>query len=193
MHAMSSRSAILAAIRDNKPGPRPLPDLPADPPERDLFVLEAAFRSVLEAGKATFISWEALLELSGSPAFATVASRVPGIEGNLEVDAEGDPLGLAGVDLAILSAPIGVAENGAMWVSEREAGHRILPFITQHLVLVVSRSNLVATMHEAYRRTAVDDTGFGVFIAGPSKTADIEQSLVIGAHGARSLRVCLTE
>nr|WP_256534367.1 LUD domain-containing protein [Lewinella sp. JB7] len=98
---------------------------------------------------------------------------------------------MAGVDVTVLRARLGVAENGAMWVSETEAVHRVLPFITQHLVLVVRTSDLVGTMHEAYRRIDVAETGFGVFIAGPSKTADIEQSLVIGAHGPRSLTVCL--
>ena len=190
---MSSRASILAAIRQHKPDDRALPQLPADPPDPDRQLLEAAFRSVLEAGKATFIDWDELTALVASPDYPTVVSRVAGIEGNLDPDTITDPLALAGVDLAILPSPIGVAENGAMWVSEREAGHRILPFITQHLVLVVARDSLVATMHEAYRTTGVDQTGFGVFIAGPSKTADIEQSLVIGAHGARSLRICLTD
>ena len=190
---MSSRAAILNAIRQNKPDPRPLPNLPADPPDPDGEVLEAAFRAVLEAGKATFLEPEQLNQLAASEDYGTVVSRVPGISGNLDPTQIVDPLGLAGVDLAILPAPLGVAENGAMWISEREAGHRVLPFITQHLVLVVSRRNLVATMHEAYRRIEVDATGFGVFIAGPSKTADIEQSLVIGAHGSRSLQVCLTD
>lgn len=190
---MSSRSAILAAIRQNKPGPRPLPDLPADPQYPDREELEASFRRVLEAGKATFIDWPELNRLAGSSEFTTVVSRVAGVPGNLDLSGVADPLSLAIVDLAILPTPIGVAENGAMWVSEHEAGQRVLPFITQHLILVISRANLVATMHEAYRRTKVDGTGFGVFIAGPSKTADIEQSLVIGAHGSRSLRVCLTD
>jgi L-lactate dehydrogenase complex protein LldG len=35
--------------------------------------------------------------------------------------------------------------------------------------------------------------GFATFIAGPSKTADIEQSLVLGAHGPRSLIVFLID
>jgi L-lactate dehydrogenase complex protein LldG len=95
------------------------------------------------------------------------------------------------VDLAILRARLGVAENGAMWLSEREMVHRVLPFITQHLILLVDPGTIVATMHDAYRQVDIAETGFGLFVAGPSKTADIEQSLVIGAHGPRSLTVCM--
>jgi L-lactate dehydrogenase complex protein LldG len=46
-------------------------------------------------------------------------------------------------------------------------------------------------MHQAYEQISSADYGFGVFLAGPSKTADIEQSLVLGAHGARGLVVFL--
>jgi L-lactate dehydrogenase complex protein LldG len=99
-----------------------------------------------------------------------------------------------GTEVAIIEGLIGVAENGALWVTENELGNvRVLPFIAQHLVMVISEKNIVGTMHEAYKILGLPTTaGFGVFIAGPSKTADIEQSLVIGAQGARSLLVILT-
>jgi L-lactate dehydrogenase complex protein LldG len=96
---------------------------------------------------------------------------------------------LAGVDTAFVRGSIGVAENGAIWLYESLMINRLLPFICQHLILVIEKKNIVATMHRAYQIVEVAKEGFGVFIAGPSKTADIEQSLVIGAHGARSLHV----
>ncbi len=100
---------------------------------------------------------------------------------------------LSTLDTCYLQAQLGVAENGAMWVSEAQMSNRLLPFICQHLVIVVNSSNIVNNMHEAYQKINTLSDGFGVFIAGPSKTADIEQNLVIGAHGARSLRVYLID
>jgi len=93
-----------------------------------------------------------------------------------------------------------VAENGAVWVTDHDVPQRVIYFLCQHLVLVVPAIEIVDNMHAAYERlnSAGDNGGsifaqplFGTFIAGPSKTADIEQSLVIGAHGARSLTVYL--
>jgi L-lactate dehydrogenase complex protein LldG len=98
---------------------------------------------------------------------------------------------LEGVHKTYIRGSVGVAENGAIWVHESQMINRLLPFICQHLVLVMEKKNIVATMHQAYQQIDVAKEGFGVFIAGPSKTADIEQSLVIGAHGARSLIVYL--
>ena len=96
---------------------------------------------------------------------------------------------LNGVDTVIIKGEIAVAENGAVWLYESQMINRLLPFICQHLILVIEKKNIVATMHQAYQQIDTVKEGFGVFIAGPSKTADIEQSLVIGAHGARSLTV----
>jgi len=98
---------------------------------------------------------------------------------------------LENVHTAYIQGTLGVAENGAVWVDEKAMGNRVLPFICQHLVIVLKAEQLVATIHHAYEQINVAETGFGTFIAGPSKTADIEQSLVIGAHGARSLNVLL--
>jgi L-lactate dehydrogenase complex protein LldG len=99
---------------------------------------------------------------------------------------------LEGVDLAVLAGTIGVLENGAIWVPTEGLRHRAVFVVAQHLALVLPASALVADMHEAYERLRFEGRSFGTFIAGPSKTADIEQALVIGAHGARSCTVFLT-
>ena len=100
-----------------------------------------------------------------------------------------DPHELEMLNLAIIKGDFAVAENAAIWVSEKQLPHRALPMITQYLAIVIHKSDIVTNMHRAYERVKIDETGFGTFISGPSKTADIEQSLVIGAHGARGLVV----
>ena len=188
---MTSKQLILQRIRAAKPGPRPLPELPTYPTsavaDRETFI------SVLAGSKTTVLTAAEVdayrASLPGE--LTTVVSTVPEYPSTLDVAKIKDPLELAGVDLAIISASVGVAENGAMWVDESDLIVRALPFITQHL-LIVLRGEIVPTMHEGYRKVSVDRTGFGVWIAGPSKTADIEQSLVIGAHGARSLGVVIS-
>ena len=102
-----------------------------------------------------------------------------------------DPHGFETLECCVVPGEFAVAENAAVWITHETISQRAALFITQHLVLVVSAHNLVQNMHEAYQRISFERAQFGVFISGPSKTADIEQSLVIGAHGARSLTVLL--
>jgi L-lactate dehydrogenase complex protein LldG len=97
---------------------------------------------------------------------------------------------LDNLNLVVLEGQVAVAENAAIWFDEAALGIRALPFITLNVVAILSARNLVGTMHEVYKRIDLD-TGFGTFIAGPSKTADIEQSLVIGAHGSKTMTVFL--
>ncbi len=94
-------------------------------------------------------------------------------------------------DLYIVPTKLAVAENGAVWITENDVQERVLPFIAQHLAVVLYKEDIVSTMHEAYKIIDKAEYGFATFIAGPSKTADIEQSLVVGAHGARSMIVFL--
>ena len=104
-----------------------------------------------------------------------------------EVAASAD---LDGTDLAVVRGRIGVCENGAVWV-EQDVEQRAVYFISEALILLLDRKNLVNNMYEAYQRIDIGEYGYGVFISGPSKTADIEQALVLGAHGARELTVLL--
>ncbi|WP_339660152.1 LUD domain-containing protein [uncultured Polaribacter sp.] len=111
----------------------------------------------------------------------------------IDLDSLHKPHDLENLDLLVLESKLAVAENGSIWVSDNEIPVRVLPFIVEHLVLVLSAKDIVPYMHQAYDKLSNLDSDFGVFIAGPSKTADIEQSLVIGAHGALSLTIFLKE
>lgn len=97
---------------------------------------------------------------------------------------------LNGIDLAVVPGEIGVAENGAVWIPQA-VKHKLLYFIAEALLIVVDRNRLVNNMHEAYAALKPGTYPYGVFISGPSKTADIEQALVMGAHGARKVLVVL--
>ena len=191
---MSSREKILEAISKNKPAPQPLPEIVIDT-EYDSSVLMQQFMLTLHTIGATVIKAENIQTIKDDlqKDIANGAYIVNTIEAigmvNKEVNITSDAVFLEPVDKAYISGTLGVAENGAVWLEESKMINRLLPFICQHLVIVLDANKIVANMHEAYRQINVDKEGYGVFLAGPSKTADIEQSLVIGAHGARSLKV----
>jgi L-lactate dehydrogenase complex protein LldG len=117
-----------------------------------------------------------------------VATHVPelaGVAGLVSLDI--DPHSFQDIELMLLKVHFGVAENGAVWITEQLMGQRILPFICQHLAVILYSGDIVPTMQQAYERIGEDRYRFGSFIAGPSKTADIEQALVLGAHGPRTM------
>ena len=119
----------------------------------------------------------------------TMAELETEFPGRRRYDKTLDGLSLAGIEVLEIDGDFGVAENGAIWLSEEALPHRVAPFICQHLVINVKK--IVPHMHAAYEELGKVNSGFGLFLSGPSKTADIEQSLVIGAHGARSLTVVI--
>lgn len=122
-----------------------------------------------------------------------IYSQVPGIKSHFDLNSVAKPQDLEDLDFVIYPGEFAVAENGAIWVTDKNLKHRVIFFITQHLVLVVPKSRLLHNMHEAYRELEFNEPHFGLFVSGPSKTADIEQSLVIGAHGCRSMQVFLID
>ncbi len=121
-----------------------------------------------------------------------IASNLPGIDCITEnPDDFSSSAQLNGVDVGIIEGHFGVLENGAIWVT-KEVKYKALFFISEALVIILDKENLVENMHYAYKRPELyGDFEYGCFISGPSKTADIEQALVIGAHGARAVTVIL--
>ncbi|WP_066225769.1 LutC/YkgG family protein [Formosa haliotis] len=194
---MSSRNDILASIKSNKPELLSIPtiDLEVFEDSRalvDEFVLkvETAGGQVVKVdSKDKVMNHVGTLFPEAKVKYS--ALDYTGQFNTVDFETLTNPKDLEDLDVLVLESDLGVAENGAVWVKDNLLPMRVLPFITKHLVLVVHQEHLMPFMHQAYQKLNVEDTDFGVFISGPSKTADIEQSLVIGAHGALSLSVFL--
>jgi len=190
------KSAILERIRKNKPELIPLPDLSVfhhNISETDLikdFIrvsTESKSKVInimnIEIQLGTYLKEFITKNYPSATIFYDALNPKENLDG---IDFNSEP-----VDLFIAESKLGVAENGCLWFDENILKQRISSFACQHTLLIIDHKNLVPTMHQAYQKLKIEETGYGVFIAGPSKTADIEQSLVIGAQGALSNTIIL--
>ena len=189
-----SRERILSAIRQGKPDLQPLPDVIGFPSNIVDADLADTFLTMVKTNGGIGVRANSLDDVRAQIASEydltlPTLSHVDGLDLNNFTPTENLRL-LDDLNLVVLEGSVAVAENAAIWFNEATLGIRALPFITLNVVAVVSARNLVGTMHEVYKRIDLN-TGFGTFIAGPSKTADIEQSLVIGAHGSKTMTVFL--
>lgn len=192
---MSNRDSILAAIAQNKPAPSPLPDLDHLGPAEDDLVEKFSTLAVSIGSRVLQVKDYQEVKTHLRQQFGTdrrIIATVPELAGPGEAgELSAAPHSFEDLELAVLEGSFGVAENGAIWLTEDQMSQRVLPFIPQHLALIITQEGLVANMHQAYDKIGEAGYGYGLFIAGPSKTADIEQSLVLGAHGPRSLTIFL--
>ncbi len=192
---MSSRETILAAVKRNQPPLSQLPDISMfNVVEVDIASKYTDTFTGIGGQVIAFTEVDAIKEII--PEYFDISKRIvttlPELSDVAELIAvDVDPHTYEDVELAIIQARLAVAENGAVWLTENVMGQRIIPYICQHLAVVVYEDNLVSTMHDAYVKIASEDYGFGGFIGGPSKTADIEQALVLGAHGPLSMTIFL--
>lgn len=192
----TARQAILDRLTTKHVDAPPLPDVGAaavtefdQPLEKFMEML------ALVGGKAHLVNTlsdarQILEQIDVFRDAANIVSLVPGcVEGTVDANAIDDPHALSTVDWTIARGEFMVAENGAIWIDGNTLPHRVLIFIAQYLAIVVAKSEIVSNMHQAYQRIENYNGRYGVFVSGPSKTADIEQSLVLGAHGCRELQV----
>jgi L-lactate dehydrogenase complex protein LldG len=215
---MTARDAILAAVRRNLPQPAiSLPEVPrterkgvksglgykehlTNMPEvrgfSDGEPILPYFRRQLEAmgGRSFEVADTAAARAKVAELFPkanVVCSAVPEIPGTRRISDVRDPHDLNDVDVGVIRSPLGVAEAGAIWVTQVELVINALAVLSQHLVVLLDPAVVVETMHDAYERIDLAASPYGVFLAGPSATGDIEGVIIHGAQGARSLTVLL--
>ncbi|WP_179352715.1 LutC/YkgG family protein [Winogradskyella vidalii] len=195
---MGSRDQILARIKSNKPELIDLPQIDTSVfKDEDLDLIKEFIK------KVEVVGGNVVEATSNADVIQQIKANFPDTKNNFSQlkDADGfntlnletiqNPHELKDLDVLVLESKIGVAENGSVWLADDDIPVRVLPFITKHLAVVITKQAIVAYMHEAYKKLSETKADYGVFLAGPSKTADIEQSLVIGAHGALSLTIFL--
>ncbi|MBC7902525.1 MAG: LUD domain-containing protein [Gemmatimonadaceae bacterium] len=190
-----SREQILKAVKQNQPDSEGLPDglgfapiVYDDPVQKFSDVLTGIGGKIVRIESTTEIADYLKTHFTEGDRFVTVLDNIPGLE---KLQLPEDPRALDGIEVALIAAEFGVSENGAVWVTEKVMRHRVLPFICQHLAVVLDPATILSNMHQAYEKIGQEDYGFAAFIAGPSKTADIEQSLVLGAHGPKTMTIFL--
>jgi len=192
---VTSRDAILAAVRANQPTPvPPLPEIP---------LFEMSSRPLLEQFR------ESLIRMGGKlaerpngenpdafirslfPQAQVICSATPEVIGTRALSREGKPADLADVDIGVVRAGFGVAETGSIWLSEQELQVNALAYLAQHLIALLDPGDIVGNLHHAYRDPRFKTARYAVLVTGPSATADIEGVLIHGAQGVRSLTVLL--
>ncbi len=188
---MSSRNDILEQIRRNQPSPVALPAIPSFAQPAGALLDRFKAGVVRMGGRVAEPQGENLDAFVRGlyPDASVVASAVPEVTGNRDLGAVDRPAKLADVDLGIVRAAFGVAETGSVWLTSAHFRVDSLGFLAQHLVVLLDPARIVATLHDAYAMGDAFNARYGVFMTGPSATADIEGVLIHGAQGIRSMTV----
>ncbi len=196
---MSSKEDILKKYRANIRQQFDMPDLSdikaityPDPLLQFMNMTKSVGGNAIEVESGRDIN-ELIRELY--PDAKEIASNLPEITiATRNPDTVGRARDLNGTDVGVIRGKFGVAENGCIWIPQ-QMKEKAVCFISENLIILLPKSQIVNNMHEAYKRIEFDKTydGYGTFISGPSKTADIAQVLVMGAQAARSVTVLLLQ
>ena len=204
---MASKEDILKKYRANIREQYDMPDLSdiraityPDPLLQFMNMVKSVGGNAIEVDKGADIN-QLIKELY--PDAKEIASNLPEITiATRNPDEVGRARDLNGTDVGVIRGCFGVAENACVWIPQ-QMKEKAVCFISENLIILLDKTQIVNNMHEAYRRLSerdpksgldlFDQYGYGTFISGPSKTADIAQVLVMGAQAARSATILLLD
>lgn len=194
MKTNKGRVSILSAVIENQPSLVPLPALDYNQwrLKDHTQIIDDFVKNVQEAGSSikrvkdyAEAEEKIIKNFKGQIVNLSFHISVPSRISDYSIES------LKDIGTVIIRPRLGVAENGALWLSDDDFSPRPIIFICEQLIAIIKSEEIVATLHDAYAAIEPLDYGYGVFIGGPSKTADIEQSLVLGAHGPKLMHVFL--
>ncbi|MBL8695265.1 MAG: lactate utilization protein [Planctomycetes bacterium] len=217
--APHARDEILARIRKNLAGAK-VPPLPSaagvpgspksitTPSERlDLFVrsLEAVsgrvhrVRSVERAVRAVSSILEETgaheLALSDGALTQQIARKLSSAVATF--DGSADRTRCLRAPAGISDAQWGIAETGTLVLESDAERHRLVSLLCPLHIALLRASTIVGSLGDALAKVARERpeamSRAVTFITGPSRTADIELTLVVGVHGPQQLHVVLLE
>jgi len=194
---MSTKEEILQKYRSNIRERYDMPDLSdikaiqyPDPLKQFISMTKSVGGNVIEVEKGCDLN-KLIFELY--PDAKEIASNLPEITiATRNPDTIESAQALNGTDIGIIRGKFGVAENACVWIPQ-QMKEKAVCFISENLIILLPKSQIVNNMHEAYQRIEFNEYGYGTFISGPSKTADIAQVLVMGAQAARSATILLLD
>ncbi|MGH8008220.1 MAG: LutC/YkgG family protein [Candidatus Binatia bacterium] len=120
-------------------------------------------------------------------------SRLPWNESGIVVEPRAahadDLVGITGVFCAI-------AETGTLMLVSGEATHAVTSLLPETHVAVVNCARILASMEDAWSLLRAESGNLPRavnFVSGPSRTADIEQTITLGAHGPYRVHIILVK
>ncbi len=96
---------------------------------------------------------------------------------------------LAEINCAIVGPSYAVADTGSLVFLMDDTLTSYPHYLCDNTIAIVKKENIVANQFELFEKLNVEKSKNMFFVTGPSRTADIEKVLVLGAHGPGRLIV----
>ncbi len=97
-------------------------------------------------------------------------------------------------DTTVCEAFCAIAETGSLVMLSSRASPTTLNYLPDNFICLLNRQNIVQHIEDVWERVRTESAGMPRalnIITGPSRTADVEQTIQLGAHGPRRMHVIL--